>query len=62
MYFIVKFYVLNCCDYFEGGGTGFIGSCLCQLLRRSGYDVVTISRHQQNHEKYITWVSIKCEW
>jgi len=28
-----------------GGGTGFIGQEVCRLLRKSGYEVVIISRH-----------------
>lgn len=30
--------------YVAGGGTGFIGSHLCNLLKNSGYNVVTVSR------------------
>lgn len=28
----------------SGGGTGFIGSHLCNLLKKSGYNVITVSR------------------
>ena len=36
-----------------GGGTGFVGSEVCSLLRRKGYQVVVISRSQGNGK--MTW-------
>ena len=40
----VMFLGCNCCRFFLGGGTGFIGTALCNLLMRNGYDVVIVSR------------------
>ena len=31
-----------------GGGTGFVGTELCRLLKRNHYDVVVISRFEQH--------------
>lgn len=37
----------------EGGGTGFIGTHLTNLLKKSGYNVLTVSRMPGLHR--ITW-------
>ncbi|XP_074646301.1 epimerase family protein SDR39U1-like [Tubulanus polymorphus] len=39
-----------------GGGTGFIGRHLAQILRKSGYDVIAISR--QPHGNSISWAQL----
>lgn len=41
-----------------GGGAGFVGSEVCSLLRRKGYDVVIISRHKFD-ARVITWDDIR---
>jgi len=38
-----------------GGGTGFVGTEVCSLLKRKGYRVVVISRHKSCPDDCITW-------
>lgn len=44
-----------------GGGTGFVGSELCKLLRRNQYEVVIVSRskNEDSDGNQITWDDLK---
>ena len=48
-----------------GGGTGFVGKCLCGLLRRKGHEVLIVSRTAakptQDGCEVVTWDKIKEE-
>lgn len=44
--------------YFIGGGTGFIGSNLTEMLLREGYKVTTISRFDLGKKDVISWVIV----
>lgn len=42
--------------HFTGGGTGFIGSNLRELLLRENYKVTVISRVKTGEKHIISWV------
>lgn len=48
-----------------GGGSGFVGKCLCSLLRRKGHEVVVVSRAMIKSPidgcNVITWNTLKDE-
>lgn len=46
------------CKYFLGGGTGFIGNSLRELLIRENYAVTVISRVNTGEQHIITWVTV----
>lgn len=46
---------------FSGGGTGFIGSNLREMLLRENYKVTVISRVKTGEEHIITWVNVSYE-
>lgn len=41
---------------FTGGGTGFIGSNLREVLLRENYKVTVVSRARTGEEHIVTWV------
>ena len=41
-----------------GGGSGFVGTEVCSLLRRKGYDVITVSRTKFD-SRVVTWDDIR---